>query len=211
MNTIKDLALIWWYKECTKNKKCELTRKYYPRLEKDYGFNRCYLNLRSGYLENIFYNEVIVKWWDAKGLSKYLYDVTNINNRPAQLKEIYLKEHSKEEPALDFKYCKNEIEGGGKCTIQCDHCKEYYAPLEMEQPLSVNKNVEVDEKNKSDKEIIDIALGKFKNFGEQPKVEDNSWDDVEAEYINSTFYDMEHYNSAFLEFLQQHYTLTKKQ
>jgi hypothetical protein len=29
-----------------------------------------------------------------------------------------------------FAYCQNEIEGGKMCNIQCDHCKEYYKPLE---------------------------------------------------------------------------------
>ena len=27
-------------------------------------------------------------------------------------------------------YCQAEIEGRGKCTQQCDHCKEYYKPLD---------------------------------------------------------------------------------
>jgi hypothetical protein len=27
-------------------------------------------------------------------------------------------------------YCRNEIEGKRKCRIQCEHCKEYYKPLE---------------------------------------------------------------------------------
>ena len=30
----------------------------------------------------------------------------------------------------EFGYCKHEIEGNRKCTIQCDHCKMYYKPLE---------------------------------------------------------------------------------
>jgi len=28
-------------------------------------------------------------------------------------------------------YCQREIEGQSKCTHQCDHCKEYYKPLEQ--------------------------------------------------------------------------------
>ena len=31
----------------------------------------------------------------------------------------------------DF-YCQRDIEGESKCKEQCDHCKEYYAPLENE-------------------------------------------------------------------------------
>lgn len=29
----------------------------------------------------------------------------------------------------DF-YCQCEIENGMQCTVQCEHCKSYYAPLE---------------------------------------------------------------------------------
>ena len=29
-----------------------------------------------------------------------------------------------------FTYCQSEIEGQSICDKQCDHCKEYYAPLE---------------------------------------------------------------------------------
>jgi hypothetical protein len=28
-------------------------------------------------------------------------------------------------------YCQREIEGRSKCTNQCEHCKEYYKPLEQ--------------------------------------------------------------------------------
>jgi hypothetical protein len=28
-------------------------------------------------------------------------------------------------------YCQSEIEDNRKCTHQCEHCKEYYKPLEQ--------------------------------------------------------------------------------
>ncbi len=28
-------------------------------------------------------------------------------------------------------YCQRDIEGGPQCETQCDHCKEYYKPLEQ--------------------------------------------------------------------------------
>lgn len=28
-------------------------------------------------------------------------------------------------------YCQSEIEGNRKCINQCEHCKEYYKPLEQ--------------------------------------------------------------------------------
>jgi nitrate/TMAO reductase-like tetraheme cytochrome c subunit len=32
--------------------------------------------------------------------------------------------------AHDYFYCQNQIEGGDTCAEQCEHCKEYYKPLE---------------------------------------------------------------------------------
>lgn len=37
-----------------------------------------------------------------------------------------------EKRTLSFNYCQSLIEDNGKCAIQCDHCKEYNAPLEKE-------------------------------------------------------------------------------
>ena len=38
-----------------------------------------------------------------------------------------------------FSYCQSQIEGSNKCKIQCDHCKEYYKPLEEgEEHLPLN-------------------------------------------------------------------------
>ena len=31
-----------------------------------------------------------------------------------------------------FRYCQSQIEDDGKCREQCEHCKEYYSPLENE-------------------------------------------------------------------------------
>jgi hypothetical protein len=31
---------------------------------------------------------------------------------------------------MEYKYCQRKIEGKSKCKTQCDHCKEYYKPLE---------------------------------------------------------------------------------
>lgn len=31
---------------------------------------------------------------------------------------------------MKFGYCQYQIEGGQNCSIQCNHCAEYYAPLE---------------------------------------------------------------------------------
>lgn len=31
-------------------------------------------------------------------------------------------------------YCKSQIEDGPECTIQCDHCEKYFAPLQVTKP-----------------------------------------------------------------------------
>ena len=31
---------------------------------------------------------------------------------------------------INFKYCQRQIEGKSKCKTKCEHCKEYYKPLE---------------------------------------------------------------------------------
>ena len=128
MNTIRQLAMQWFNPLSSAEK---------TRLTDNIGCIRC--RFAGLEIENIFYNEVIVKWWDNLEnkfdvLTKYYPNSSSIFEKG--LKEIYLKEHSKEEP----------------------------------------------------------------------KVEVDSWDEAHEEYLNSkitypTFYD----------FLQQHYTLTKKQ
>jgi hypothetical protein len=128
MNTIRQLAMQWFNPLSSAEK---------TRLTDNIGCRRC--RFAGLEIENIFYNEVIVKWWDNLEnkfdvLTKYYPNSSSIFEKG--LKEIYLKEHSKEEP----------------------------------------------------------------------KVEVDSWDEAHEEYLNSkitypTFYD----------FLQQHYTLTKKQ
>lgn len=35
-----------------------------------------------------------------------------------------------------FIYCQRKEEGQDKCKKQCDHCKEYYAPLEMKHTMT---------------------------------------------------------------------------
>ena len=40
----------------------------------------------------------------------------------------------------EFNYCQNHIEGHEMCENQCDHCKEYYAPLEERRSKYKNSN-----------------------------------------------------------------------
>ena len=126
MNIIKDLAIKWW-ESLDEIYATKLIVKYYPTSVIDYEK-----------IENIFYQEVVLKWYVGK------YDKFEFDYNEQQIKEIYFKEHTKEQPALDFNYCKNEIEGGNKCYVQCNHCAEYYKPLEMEhqeQPKAIEDDV----------------------------------------------------------------------
>ena len=36
---------------------------------------------------------------------------------------------------MEFNYCQLQIEGGKYCKEQCDHCKEYFAPLEEKKKV----------------------------------------------------------------------------
>ena len=50
--------------------------------------------------------------------------------------EYYSKVKKLNEPAVSKSeaafYCQSHIEGQTICSEQCDHCKEYYAPLERQ-------------------------------------------------------------------------------
>lgn len=47
--------------------------------------------------------------------------------------------------STQFNYCQNQIEGHRKCKEQCEHCKEYYAPLEERRSKYKNCNTILEE------------------------------------------------------------------
>lgn len=96
MNTIKDLAIKWW-EDLSNREKAKLT--FY------FDAGRRWEWLFEAEIESIFYQEVIIKWFSSKTyheqheLSDLYFDSRNPSLFTAeQVKEIYLKEHSKEEP-----------------------------------------------------------------------------------------------------------------
>jgi hypothetical protein len=126
MNTIKDLAKNWFN---------DLDIKEYHRLSP-------HSNLTDEEIENIFYNEVISVWYDKLGyeqqgklIEKYVGVLVSIE----QIKEIYLKEHSKEEPTVQVMEMFDEVDGS-KTFITKEDLEKIAA-----QPLSVKKHIEVDE------------------------------------------------------------------
>jgi hypothetical protein len=83
MNTIKDLAKNWW---------ATLNWSLRDSLSNFYYNGAIQSTLLDEEIENIFYQEVIVKWYVGKfGKVEFDYNEKEIRN-------IYLKEHSKEEP-----------------------------------------------------------------------------------------------------------------
>jgi hypothetical protein len=84
MNTIKDLSEQWWRNFPIK-RNIELLSKYHPDDE----------SLYYKKIENIFYNEVILKWYVDK------YGKIEFDYNEEEIKNIYLKEHSKEQPKVE--------------------------------------------------------------------------------------------------------------
>jgi hypothetical protein len=186
MNTIKDLAIKWWDTKVTKNAKCELTRKYYPRLEKDYGFNKCYLNLRSGYLEDIFYQEVIIKWFQSHAL----YQLCN-----TMVKDEIIAAYAVEEIFNNPNLCALFFGGA----------------LEVKQPYFKGKGEHsVNELEKMCQQYKDYVS----HINSQPKAIDNNvWDEFAKEYSQLHSLDLEQVRYWFiplLEFGKQNYSLIKK-
>ena len=196
MNTIKDLAIKWWDTKVTKNAKCELTRKYYPRLEKDYGFNKSYLNLRSGYLEDIFYQEVIIKWFQSHAL----YQLCNTMVKD-QIIAAYLEEHNKDNALAVEEVFNNP-----------DLCASYFGgALEVKQPYFKGKGEHsVNELEKMCQQYKDYVS----YINSQPKAIDNNvWDE---KLINKFFYYLKYdkgvdtLEDSFMNDFKQHYSLIKK-
>jgi hypothetical protein len=308
--TIRQLAMQWFNPLSS----AEKTRLVDTNFEL-FGGVRRWETLTGSEMENIFYNEVILKWG--------IVQIPNIGYcEKDELIKIYLKEHSKLKKVLrevdidvSFELSKEREEeidnlmkehskeepktiywGKDACMYDGEHsqltsasnrhlCKllggtcdcvieEVINPIDnpilyrtvfdkKEQPLSVNKDVEVDEElnyhssnlvteKKEAIEFADYLLGNFEmsEFEKehpkykvddelcwqlagtqqkyttvemyeiwlnepkitQPKVEDNSWDEVVKEFIKHIQFDkVESQTIELINWIKQHYTLIKKQ
>jgi hypothetical protein len=83
MNTIKDLAKNWW---------ATLNWSLRDSLSNFYYNGAIQSTLLDEEIENIFYQEVILKWYVGK------YGKVEFDYNEKEIRNIYLKEHSKEEP-----------------------------------------------------------------------------------------------------------------
>lgn len=97
---------------------------------------------------------------DGRAIEKLLPEQKIVNEQIVEIMILSSKENVKPEqkpindstadnsqvsPAIDntnvvcqggkFCYCQTQIEGGKYCKKQCDHCKEYFAPLEEKQKV----------------------------------------------------------------------------
>lgn len=95
--TIRQLTMQWWNPigKIAKQDKCS-----------NHYLGRTWQSLTGREIENIFYNEVIVKWWNNiedkfNMLTKYFPNSSSVFD--SGLKEIYLKEHTKEQPTENYR------------------------------------------------------------------------------------------------------------
>lgn len=229
MNTIKALAKNWWVKTLTPEERNAIRHKN-PNI---YNINN--KTSFSDAYENIFYNEVIVKWWDNLDASKmgdYLYhlrdgmdameDVTK-----TEIFTLYLKEHTKEQPKEEYVCYKCQNKTNNKFEI-CDSCNIGWidnTQISQEQSQSVDNTIDVEEtEEQEDERILNQAFLDFNKYCKQPsncrqslskkcicpkpKTEDNIWNEAQSNYFNSENCDNDVYQ--LLRFLKQHYSLIKK-
>lgn len=96
MNTIRTLAMQWWNNlpfnsSNTKISKTHYYNQYFGYKGAVFTMAKDYTELTGREIESIFYNEVILKWYQENFKSKTII--------PISVKiSAYLKEHSKEEP-----------------------------------------------------------------------------------------------------------------
>jgi len=232
MNTIKDLAVQWWESLPIKRNK-ELLFKYHPDESLDYKK-----------IENIFYNEVIVKWFYNDYYNTLVTPEAGYRANLMTADDIislYLKGHSKPKKVLreinidvSFELSKEREEEIDN--LMKEHSKEETTLVTsaeqldeimdeiFEQPLSVNKDIEVGE----EKTYPCIKCNKLRTKAEggttfsvcddcwnKPKVEVDSWDEANIryeEYIkNCKIKKDPFFTDDYIGWLRINYTLTKKQ
>ena len=203
MNTIKDLAKNWWLN--LNEQECHNFRIKYP------DFN----------IENIFYQEVILKWYVGK------YGKVEFDYNQKEIRNIYLKEHTKEQPQYPIGgyapgnymcncvICKSTFQGD-KRAIQCEPCA-----IKTTTSQSVDNTIDVEERiypclkcsKMRTKAEGGTTFSICEDCWEQPKaIEDNVWEEARKEYfkyvsecrLNGVTY------LDFFKWLQQHYLLIKK-
>jgi hypothetical protein len=175
MNTIKDLAKNWWLN--LKEDECHNFRIKYP------DFN----------IENIFYQEVILKWFQSHGLYQLCKTMAK-----DQIIAAYLEEHTKDNALAVEEVFNNP-----------NLCASYFGGA-LEQPYFKGKGEHsVNELEKMCQQYKDYVS----HINSQPKAIDNNvWDEAKKEYFKyvsecrlngATYLDL-------FKWLEQFYSLIKK-
>lgn len=209
MNTIVNLAEKWWNNDLDAEQRANISDKYH--IEES--------------IENIFYNEIIFKWWDSlKIIKQFNYILENNlsisfkNGLPTadELKQLYLKVHfidpTEEEKEQILKERNTVIERNTEYPLTPNDCIAEYSKEEpkekdivdlLEQPLSTRMLKWMKYGKYLSKQEFDLLQ-------QQPKVEDNSWDEVVKEFIKHIQFDkVESQTIEFINWIKQHYTLIK--
>ncbi len=247
MQTIRQLTMQWWNNlpfnsSNTKISKTHYYNQYFGYKGAAFTMAKDYTELTGSEIENIFYNEVIVKWWsDLKIgvpimlISTYLKKANYKFPTNEEIKEIYLKEHSKEEPkerergiTITMKgqpLVNKDVEVDGE-TLE-SKVRNLFSPIK--NYISVSRNLLSGD---TDDEIVKIAQEEGLKADQNiyaiiseihnsllSKVEDNSWDEV-AKILSNTKYGLPIVKGdttvyvvdipKVIEKLKQHYILTKK-
>lgn len=191
MNTIKDIALNWWNK-LSNREKAKLTF-YFDAVRK-------WEELFEAEIEDIFYQEVVEKWWDKQPNQGELH---NHSWSPSvkEIKEIYLEEHTKEQPQLEV------------INKRIDRFHKMY--LAHDENYTTSNDVQDLKESYYYKGRRDEAI-QFKSL--QPKaIEDNVWDEAQKEYHK--LYSVKSVSGLdiltipqrhLFKWLEQHYSLIKK-
>lgn len=167
MATIQQLAKNWWI-ALNWSLKDVLSNFYYEVIQS---------TLLDKEVENIFYNEVIIKWYQENHKTKHII--------PKNIKiATYLKEHTKEQPTLDEEVAELEAELWNSPTG---------APESLGQSQSVDNTIEMKhlEQPQILKDFITAIRSEFKDenwdyldfiadrvIKKQPKANEDVWDEL---------------------------------
>lgn len=149
MNTIRNLAKQYW-DNLKIEERVSLFQKSYPYFNNGFGYSRIYEDRLSREIEKIFYNEVVLKWWsNSDRFTLYSKHIRRIGSHliatENDIKEIYLKEHAKEQSkGMSL----NTIQPNGKSVEE--NIKTYFDNVTSDklieqiglQPQSVDNSIE---------------------------------------------------------------------
>ena len=208
--TIRQLAMQYFNELDTYNKS-ELSHKYYKETI-SYNFT----SLTNEKIENIFYQEVIVKWANESEDRENYYCLA-----PVFVKQAYLKEHTKELPKIDTNIIKENtdeilskmkaeypifelgediytVQGKPQSVLNTIDVEEYKETLALEEyyliPKELIHSLQGDlgslasymPQHFDELALIAHKLGDYQIVSQPKAIEDNAWDEVRRGYKKLT-------------------------